>query len=60
MSIVIINPNSTASMTEAMVEVASATVPGLTFEGWTSHNGPPAIQGREDGEALFQRQGSPP
>ena len=36
-------------MTEAMVSAAQAAVPRLSFEGWTSHDGPPAIQGAEDG-----------
>ena len=36
-------------MTEAMVSAAQAAVPSLSFEGWTSHDGPPAIQGAEDG-----------
>lgn len=49
--IVIINPNSTVSMTETMVETARAAAPGHTFEGWTSHLGPASIQGAEDGEA---------
>ncbi|WP_415403495.1 aspartate/glutamate racemase family protein [Tateyamaria sp. SN3-11] len=49
--IVIINPNSTVSMTTAMVAVARAAAPDLEFVGWTSHQGPPAIQGAEDGEA---------
>lgn len=47
--IVLINPNSTASMTEAMLRTARDTVPGAVFEGWTSHDGPPAIQGAADG-----------
>lgn len=51
MSIVIINPNSTTSMTDAMLAAARAAAPGLSFEGWTSHAGPAAIQGAEDGEA---------
>jgi allantoin racemase len=49
--IVLINPNSTVSMTEAMVGTARETAPGAKFEGWTSHDGPPAIQGRADGDA---------
>lgn len=49
MSIIIINPNSTSSMTDAMVDVARVSVPELQFEGWTSHDGPPSIQGAEDG-----------
>ncbi|MEM7523148.1 MAG: aspartate/glutamate racemase family protein [Pseudomonadota bacterium] len=51
MPIVLINPNSTAAMTESMVEAARAAAPGAVFEGRTSLGGPPAIQGREDGEA---------
>lgn len=49
--IVLINPNSTSSMTNAMLRTARETVPGASFEGWTSHDGPPAIQGRADGDA---------
>ncbi|MEL6677658.1 MAG: aspartate/glutamate racemase family protein [Pseudomonadota bacterium] len=49
MSVIIINPNSTTLMTEAMLEAARCACPSLTFEGWTSHRGPPAIQGPEDG-----------
>lgn len=51
MGILIINPNSTASMTDAMVKAARQAAPGLSFEGWTSHDGPPAIQGPTDGDA---------
>lgn len=51
MAIIIINPNSTVSMTEAMLGQAQRSVPDRVFEGWTSHDGPPAIQGPEDGEA---------
>ena len=51
MAVVIINPNSTMSMTEAMLAQARRSVPGLAFEGWTSHDGPPAIQGAADGAA---------
>jgi len=47
--IVLINPNSTVSMTEAMQRTARATVPTAEIEGWTSHDGPPSIQGVEDG-----------
>jgi allantoin racemase len=53
--IVIINPNSTATMTEGMLGIARATRPELEIEGWTSHQGPPAIQGREDGAAAVPR-----
>lgn len=51
MAVIIINPNSTASMTAAMLAQARRFVPELEFEGWTSHEGPTAIQGAEDGEA---------
>lgn len=51
MAIVIINPNSTASMTEAMVTAARQAAPELAFEGWTSDKGPASIQGPEDGAA---------
>jgi len=50
-SIIIINPNSTESMTEAMVDVARQAEPSLELEGWTSHDGPPSIQGAADGAA---------
>ena len=49
MSVVIINPNSTSAMTEAMVQTAREAAPGLSFDGWTSVDGPAAIQGAEDG-----------
>ncbi len=47
--IVLINPNSTVSMTDAMLRTARETMPQAQFEGWTSHDGPPAIQGAADG-----------
>ena len=47
--IILINPNSTVSMTEAMVRTARDEVPSAQFDGWTSHQGPTSIQGREDG-----------
>lgn len=50
MRIIIINPNSTVSMTEAMLAQARSAAPQHSFEGWTSHDGPPAIQGPKDGE----------
>lgn len=49
MAVVIINPNSTAGMTAAMLGVAKSAAPGLEFIGWTSKDGPPSIQGAEDG-----------
>ncbi|WP_146585132.1 aspartate/glutamate racemase family protein [Puniceibacterium confluentis] len=49
--IVLINPNSTVSMTDAMVRTARDVARGIKVVGWTSHDGPSAIQGPEDGEA---------
>lgn len=49
--IVIINPNSTVAMTEAMLETARRAAPDLKIEAWTSHDGPAAIEGHEDGKA---------
>ena len=49
--IVIINPNSTQAMTRTMVDTALDM--GIKVEGWTSHDGPPAIQGPEDGAACI-------
>lgn len=49
--IVLINPNSTEAMTKAMVETASEA--GVVLEGWTSFEGPAAIQGPEDGAACI-------
>ena len=51
MTVLIINPNSTDAMTRAMTTAARQVAPELEFEGWTSRNGPAAIQGPEDGEA---------
>ncbi|MEM8569824.1 MAG: aspartate/glutamate racemase family protein [Pseudomonadota bacterium] len=50
MDLLVINPNSTVAMTEAMVDVARRSAPGFSIEGWTSHDGPASIQGRADGE----------
>lgn len=52
--IILINPNSTQAMTQAMLATARQTVPTAHFEGWTSHDGPPAIQGAEDGDAATE------
>jgi allantoin racemase len=49
--IVIKNPNSTVSMTKEMLATAQRASPDTKIEAWTSHDGPPAIQGPEDGEA---------
>lgn len=50
MAVIIINPNSTLSMTDAMLSQARKSAPDLDFEGWTSTEGPEAIQGAADGE----------
>jgi allantoin racemase len=49
--IVLINPNSTVSMTTEMLQTARKTRPEADILGWTSHDAPPAIQGPEDGDA---------
>jgi allantoin racemase len=51
MAVVVINPNSTKAMTEAMTAAAAAAAPSLRFEGWTNHDAPAAIQGEADGRA---------
>ncbi|PTM78363.1 allantoin racemase [Cereibacter johrii] len=51
MRLLYINPNSSATMTEAVVEAARAAAPGHEILGWTNDEGPPAIQGPEDGAA---------
>lgn len=49
--IVLINPNCTDAMTKAMVGIASKV--GVKLTGWTSREGPAAIQGPEDGAACI-------
>lgn len=53
MSVVLINPNATASMTRAALAAARRAAPGTEFEGWTSHDGPTVIEGPEDGAACI-------
>lgn len=36
-------------MTQSALAAARAAAPDIPFEGWTSHNGPAAIEGAEDG-----------
>lgn len=48
MRIVVINPNSTVSMTEKAALAARNAAPGAVIEGVTCHGSPPAIQGPED------------
>lgn len=49
MRILYINPNATVAMTEGIVAAARQTLPEAEISGWTNHDGPPAIQGPEDG-----------
>lgn len=49
--IVIINPNSTEAMTQAMLVTAKPLAGSVPVEGWTSPHGPASIQGPEDGAA---------
>lgn len=49
--IVLINPNSTEAMTVSMEATAKRAAPDAAIAAWTSHDGPPAIEGPEDGEA---------
>jgi allantoin racemase len=46
-----INPNATSAMTDGIVGVARSAMPEAEVIGWTNADGPPAIQGPEDGEA---------
>ena len=49
MRILYMNPNATASMTEAIVAAARAAAPeGVEILGWTNRDGPPSIQGPGD------------
>ena len=51
MRLLYINPNATVAMTDGITDVARATLPQVEVLGWTNSDGPPAIQGPEDGEA---------
>jgi Asp/Glu/hydantoin racemase len=52
--IVIINPNSTASMTSDMVEIGQSIAPkDVEIVGMTNEAGPPAIQGEADAAACL-------
>lgn len=52
MRVLIINPNSTASMTDGIVGAArAAAAPDVEIEGLTNTAAPPAIQGEADGQA---------
>lgn len=51
MKILYINPNSTEAMTESIVAVARVANPDVEVVGWTNQDGPPAIQGPDDGAA---------
>lgn len=49
MKIAYINPNSTETMTESLIAVARRANPDAEIIGWTNPDGPPAIEGPEDG-----------
>ncbi|MEM8850332.1 MAG: aspartate/glutamate racemase family protein [Pseudomonadota bacterium] len=49
MRVTLINPNRSDAMTATMLAAARRAAPGLTIDGRTSHDGPPAIQGAADG-----------
>lgn len=49
MPVIVINPNSTEAMTASILAAVRRTAPDIRFEGWTSVDGPPAIEGPEDG-----------
>ncbi|MGD1922780.1 MAG: aspartate/glutamate racemase family protein [Paracoccaceae bacterium] len=52
MRVLVINPNSTTSMTDGIVEAAcAAAAPDVTIEGLTNASGPPSIPGEADGHA---------
>ena len=52
MRLLVINPNSTASMTDAIVAAArAAAAPDVAVDGVTNAGAPPAIQGEADGLA---------
>ena len=51
MRLLVINPNATEAMTDSIAKAAQAAIPGHEVIGWTNSEGPPAIQGPEDGAA---------
>lgn len=51
MRIALINPNSTAAMTDKAVAAAAAVLPEARIAGHTCTGAPPAIEGPEDGAA---------
>lgn len=51
MRLLYLNPNSTEAMTHGIVATARQTLPDAEVLGWTNTDGPPAIQGPEDGDA---------
>jgi len=54
MHILVINPNSTASMTASIADAARGVAAGTTrITALTCENGPPSIQGPEDGAAAL-------
>ena len=48
-----VNPNSTEAMTRSVVAVARSAAPHATVSGMTNEDGPPAIQGEQDGQTAL-------
>jgi allantoin racemase len=53
MRLAVINPNSTASMTEKIAAAARIAAPGAVIDALTCAGAPPAIQGADDGAAAL-------
>jgi allantoin racemase len=53
MRIVYINPNATRAMTDSIVGVARQALPKAEILGLTNTDGPPAIEGPDDGDAAI-------
>lgn len=53
MKLALLNPNSTAAMTESAVAAARAVLPEVKVVGYTNAAGPAAIEGPEDGAAAL-------
>ncbi|MBT0957021.1 HyuE hydantoin racemase [Alphaproteobacteria bacterium KMM 3653] len=54
MRLLYLNPNSTEAMTESMTCVAREAFGDAEVLGWTNADGPPAIQGPEDGAVAVE------
>lgn len=54
MKLLYINPNATEAMTHSLVAVAQEQFSQADVTGWTNHDGPPSIQGPDDGARAVQ------